>query len=53
LLPTLPLVFGSDDVQHWLGYRAPSFPGLRLIPAIQGTIVLEYGGSVFIQAAWT
>jgi len=52
LLLTLPLVFGLDDVQHWLGYRAPSFPGSGLIPAILGTIVLVYGGSVFIQGAW-
>lgn len=46
----LPVVFGSSEVQHWLGYRAPTFPGSRLIPAILGTIVLVYGGSVFIQA---
>ena len=23
---TLPVVFWSADVQHWLGYRAPTFP---------------------------
>jgi P-type Cu2+ transporter len=48
---TLPVVFWSADVQHWLGYRAPTFPGSRLIPAILGTIIFVYGGSVFIQGA--
>src|SRR5215470_12203297 len=49
---TLPVVFWSSDVQHWLGYRAPAFPGSRLIPAILGSIVFVYSGSVFIQGAW-
>jgi Cu2+-exporting ATPase len=48
---TLPVVFWSADVQHWLGYHAPTFPGSRLIPAILGTIIFVYGGSVFIQGA--
>jgi Cu2+-exporting ATPase len=48
---TLPVVFWSADVQHWLGYRAPTFPGSRLIPAILGMIIFVYGGSVFIQGA--
>jgi Cu2+-exporting ATPase len=47
----LPVVFWSDDVQHWLGYRAPVFPGSQLIPAILGTIAFVYGGRVFIQGA--
>ena len=46
---TLPVVFWSADVQHWLGYHAPTFPGSRSIPAILGTIIFVYGGSVFIQ----
>jgi P-type Cu2+ transporter len=48
---TLPVVFWSSDVQAWLGYRAPTFPGSRLIPAILGTIVFVYGGSIFIKGA--
>ena len=47
----LPTVFWSDDLQHWLGYHAVSFPGSRLIPAVLGTIILIYGGSVFIKGA--
>jgi Cu2+-exporting ATPase len=48
---TLPVVFWSSEVQHWLRYRAPTFPGSRLIPAILGTIIFVYGGKVFIQGA--
>jgi Cu2+-exporting ATPase len=48
---TLPVVFWSSEVQHWLGYRAPTFPGSRLIPAILGTVIFVYGGRVFIQGA--
>jgi len=49
---TVPVVFWSTDVQHWLGYTAPSFPGSKFIPAILGTAVSVYGGLVFIRGAW-
>jgi Cu2+-exporting ATPase len=48
---TLPVVFWSAEVQHWLGYNAPVFPGSRFVPAILGTIIFVYGGTVFIQGA--
>ena len=48
---TIPVVFWSADVQHWLGYAAPSFPGSKFIPAIFGTLVFLYGGLVFIRGA--
>src|SRR5580704_6287144 len=50
---TIPVVFWSADVQHWLGYTAPSFPGSTFIPAILGTVVFVYGGLVFIRGAWS
>jgi Cu2+-exporting ATPase len=50
---TIPVVFWSKDVQHWLGYKAPSFPGSQLIPAVLGTVVFIYGGLVFIRGAWS
>src|SRR6202166_2904988 len=50
---TIPTVFWSPDVQHWLGYTAPSFPGSTLIPAVLGTVVFVYGGLVFIRGAWS
>src|SRR5437899_13102447 len=36
---TIAVVFWSSDVQHWLGYTAPSFPGSNLIAPILGTAV--------------
>src|SRR5262249_20758610 len=33
------------------GYNAPSFPGSKWIPAIFGTVVFVYGGSVFLHGA--
>jgi Cu2+-exporting ATPase len=48
---TIPVVLWSTDVQHWLGYAAPSFPGSKFIPAILGTVVFAYGGLVFIGGA--
>src|SRR3979409_1791358 len=49
---TIPVVFWSTDVQRWLCYTAPSFPGSKFIPAILGTVVFVYGGLVFIRGAW-
>jgi P-type Cu2+ transporter len=49
---TIPVVFWSSEVQHWLGYVAPSFPGSKFIPAILGTVVFLYGGLVFVGGAW-
>jgi Cu2+-exporting ATPase len=48
---TIPTVIWSPEVQHWLGYTAPSFPGSRFISAILGTIVFVYGGLVFVRGA--
>jgi Cu2+-exporting ATPase len=49
---TIPVVFWSTDLQHWLGYTAPTFPGSKFIPPILGTVVFVYGGLVFIRGAW-
>src|SRR6202007_1762503 len=35
----------------WFGSPPPLSPGSRLIPAILGTVIFVYGGSVFIQGA--
>jgi Cu2+-exporting ATPase len=48
---TVPVVLWSTDVEHWLGYAAPSFPGSQFLPAILGTVVFVYGGLVFIRGA--
>src|SRR6202047_1181834 len=49
---TIPVVFWSSDVQRWLGYTAPSFPGSKFIPPVLGTVVFIYGGMVFVRGAW-
>src|SRR2546429_5079382 len=46
---TIPVIFWSTDVQHWLGYTALSFPGSTLIAPILGTVVFVYGGLAFIR----
>src|SRR5207245_4903694 len=48
---TIPVVFWSPDVQHWLGYTAPSFPASKFIPAILGTVVFISGGMVFFRGS--
>ena len=52
LILTLPVVAWSTEVQHWLGYTAPTFPGSQCIPAFLGTVVFLYAGGVFIRGAW-
>src|SRR5439155_3612346 len=51
LLLTIPVVLWSDEVQHWLGYRAPAFPGSAWIPAVIGSVIFLYGGRVFLGGA--
>jgi Cu2+-exporting ATPase len=48
---TIPVVVWSADVQHWLGYTAPSFLGSKWISAIFGTVVFAYAGIVFLRGA--
>ncbi|MFN2564639.1 MAG: copper-translocating P-type ATPase [Gemmatimonadaceae bacterium] len=49
---TIPTVIWAHMIQEWLGYTAPRFPGSRFIPAVSGTALYFYGGSVFLQGAW-
>jgi len=48
---TVPALAWSEPIQHWLGYRAPAFPGSEYLPAVLGTAIYVYGGAVFIQGA--
>ena len=48
---TIPVVVWSPDLEHWLGYTAPTFPGSALIPPVLGTVVFLYGGLVFLRGA--
>jgi len=49
LLLTIPIVLMSHDVAMWLGYAVPAFPGAAWLPAVLGTIVFLYGGTVFLR----
>ena len=51
LLLTIPVLVWSRDLQEWLGYTAPMFPGSNLIAPGLGTIVFLYGGLVFLRSA--
>jgi Cu2+-exporting ATPase len=49
---TVPIVFFSEMVQEWFGYRAPDFAGSEWISPVLGTAVFLYGGAVFLQGAY-
>ncbi len=51
LVLTIPVVLVSRDVQGWLGYRLPTFPGDAYAAALLGTVVFLYGGLVFLRGA--
>ncbi|MGH2456779.1 MAG: heavy metal translocating P-type ATPase, partial [Candidatus Limnocylindria bacterium] len=48
---TVPVVIWSAEVQIWLGYAAPAFPGSAWIPPLLGTVIFAYGGLVFLRGA--
>jgi P-type Cu2+ transporter len=48
---TIPVVILSPDIQEWLGFSLPSFPGEQYAAAILGTAIFFYGGMVFIRGA--
>jgi Cu2+-exporting ATPase len=50
---TIPVVVWSPEIQEWLGYAAPMFPGSAYIPGVLGTLVFVYGGRVFLLGAVT
>src|SRR4030095_12233085 len=49
LLLSIPTLVWSGMVQHMVGFSAPTFPGSLYIPALFGTAVYLYGGSVFVE----
>jgi P-type Cu2+ transporter len=48
---TVPTLIWSHELQAWLRYAAPAFPGSDYIAPIFGTAVYVYGGRVFLQGA--
>jgi Cu2+-exporting ATPase len=49
LLLSMPTLLWSGMVQHTFGFSAPTFPGSQYVPALFGTAVYLYGGSVFLK----
>ncbi len=46
---TVPTVLLSPEVAGWIGYSIPSLPGIDYVPAILGTAIFLYGGTVFLR----
>lgn len=51
LLLTLPILYFSEHLQDWFGYRAAQFPGSAWVNPVLGTILYFYGGLVFLKGA--
>ena len=49
---SVPVVFFSETVQGWLGYRAPEFVGSEWVGPVLGTVIFVYGGTPFLRGAW-
>jgi P-type Cu2+ transporter len=51
LLLTIPTVLYSGMVQEWLDFKMPTFSRSEFVPAIFGTILFFYSGTVFLKSA--
>lgn len=51
LVLTIPVVLYSHTIMELLNFTMPAFPGSEWIPAILGTILFFYSGTVFIKGA--
>jgi Cu2+-exporting ATPase len=51
LVLTIPVLLYSEEIQEWLGFRAPEFPGSDGIPVLFSTLIYFYGGIVFLRGA--
>lgn len=49
---TLPILYYSDQVSQWLGYRAIQFPGSDWVTPVLSVVMYFYGGWVFVKGAW-
>lgn len=51
LVLTVPVLIYSANIQRWLHFTLPSFPGSSLIPFVLSSIIFFYGGLVFLKGA--
>lgn len=48
---TIPVLLYSDNIQRWLHFTPPSFPGSSYVPFVLSTIIFFYGGIIFLKGA--
>ena len=48
---TIPVLLYSANVQRWLHFAPPSFPGSSYVPFVLSTIIFFYGGIIFLKGA--
>jgi P-type Cu2+ transporter len=46
---TLPILYLSEEFQHWFGYEAITFPGAEWVAPVFGTVLFFYGGWPFLK----
>src|SRR2546429_7287880 len=51
LLLTLPILYGAQLFQQWLGYRAVQFAGSEWITPVLAVVIFFYGGWPFVEGA--
>ncbi|HRQ38086.1 MAG TPA: heavy metal translocating P-type ATPase [Chloroflexota bacterium] len=51
LVLSIPVLYFSPMLQHWLGYAAPTFPGSAWIAPVLSVVIFFYGGLPFLQMA--
>ena len=48
---TIPVLLYSMNVQAWLRFSPPNFPGASYVPFVLSSFIFFYGGMVFIRGA--
>lgn len=51
LVLALPVVFYSEHLRQWFGYRVWEFPGHELLAPLLGSVIFFYGGWPFLAGA--
>jgi P-type Cu2+ transporter len=53
LVLTLPVIYYSEQLQHWFGYQVWQFPGHEWLTPVLGTVIFFYGGWPFLTGGWS
>lgn len=52
LILTIPVVLYADVIEKTFAWSPPDFTGSEYVPLVLGSVVLFYGGWVFLAGAW-